>query len=53
MPFRPSQFTQAFELYLSLAPSVSRNRAVGVANAVARWIGKEEASLWLKDTPVF
>ena len=47
------QFTQAFELYLALGPEVPQDQAVAVANAVARWVGKEEPRLWLKDTPVF
>lgn len=47
------QFTQAFELYLSLPVDVPKDKAVGVANKVARWVSREESSLWLKDTPVF
>ncbi|KAJ3868751.1 vacuolar fusion protein MON1 [Lentinula novae-zelandiae] len=45
--------TQPFELYLTLSPLLPKSAAVGAANAVARWVKKEEGKLFLKDAPVF
>ncbi|KAG6854671.1 hypothetical protein C0991_003319 [Blastosporella zonata] len=45
--------TQPFELYIALSPRLPKAAAVGAANAVARWVKKEEARLFLKDAPVF
>ncbi|KAJ7600833.1 trafficking protein Mon1-domain-containing protein [Mycena floridula] len=45
--------TQPFELYLSLSPLLPKSAVVGAANAVARWVKKEEFRLFLKDAPVF
>ncbi|KAH9950658.1 trafficking protein Mon1-domain-containing protein [Amylocystis lapponica] len=45
--------TQPFELYLSLSPRLPKSAAVGAANAVARWVQKEEKRLFLRDAPVF
>ncbi|KAF8908989.1 vacuolar fusion protein MON1 [Gymnopilus junonius] len=45
--------TQPFELYVTLSPLLPKSAAVGAANAVARWVKKEEARLFLKDAPVF
>ncbi|KAJ4486273.1 trafficking protein Mon1-domain-containing protein [Lentinula aciculospora] len=45
--------TQPFELYLTLSPLLPKSAAVGAANAVARWVKKEESRLFLKDAPVF
>ncbi|KAF8158266.1 trafficking protein Mon1-domain-containing protein [Crassisporium funariophilum] len=45
--------TQPFELYIALSPLLPKSAAVGAANAVARWVKKEEARLFLRDAPVF
>jgi hypothetical protein len=49
----PVQFTQPFELYLALPPSLPKAACVSVANKVARWVRREEGNLFLKDAPVF
>lgn len=48
-----SQITQPFELYLALSPHLPKSAAVGAANAIARWVQKEEKRLFLRDAPVF
>ncbi|KIY45577.1 DUF254-domain-containing protein [Fistulina hepatica ATCC 64428] len=45
--------TQPFELYVALSPRLPKSAAVGAANALARWVKKEEARLFLRDAPVF
>jgi hypothetical protein len=45
--------TQPFELYVVLSPLLPKTAVVGAANAVARWVKKEEARLFLRDAPVF
>ncbi|KIK57167.1 hypothetical protein GYMLUDRAFT_61477 [Collybiopsis luxurians FD-317 M1] len=45
--------TQPFELYLTLSPLMPKSAAIGAANAVARWVKKEEGRLFLRDAPVF
>ncbi|TFY66718.1 hypothetical protein EVG20_g4361 [Dentipellis fragilis] len=45
--------TQPFELYIALSPWLPKSAAVGAANAVARWVKKEESRLFLRDAPVF
>jgi hypothetical protein len=45
--------TQPFELYVALSPLLPKTAVVGAANAVARWVKKEEARLFLRDAPVF
>ncbi|KAJ1309627.1 hypothetical protein OPQ81_006396 [Rhizoctonia solani] len=45
--------TQPFELYLAVEPTLPKNAIVGAANAIARWIKKEEGNLFLRDAPVF
>ncbi|KAK7056936.1 Vacuolar fusion protein mon1 [Paramarasmius palmivorus] len=45
--------TQPFELYITLSPLLPKSAAVGAANAVARWVKKDESRLFLKDAPVF
>ena len=47
------QITQPFELYLALSPRLPKSAAVNAANAIARWVQKEEKQLFLKDAPVF
>lgn len=48
-----SQITQPFELYIALSPRLPKSAAVGAANAVVRWVKKEEGRLFLRDAPVF
>ena len=50
---RDRQITQPFELYVALSPRLPKSAAVGAANAVARWVKKEEGRLFLWDAPVF
>ncbi|ESK95723.1 vacuolar fusion protein mon1 [Moniliophthora roreri MCA 2997] len=45
--------TQPFELYITLSPLLPKSAAVGAANAVARWVKKDESRLFLRDAPVF
>ncbi|CAE6404129.1 unnamed protein product [Rhizoctonia solani] len=45
--------TQPFELYLAVEPTMAKNAIVGAANAIARWVKKEEGKLFLRDAPVF
>lgn len=45
--------TQPFELYLVVEPTLPKNAIVGAANAIARWVKKEEGRLFLRDAPVF
>jgi Trafficking protein Mon1. len=47
------QLTQPFELYIALSSRLPKSAAVGAANAVARWVKKEEGRLFLRDAPVF
>lgn len=47
------QITQPFEIYITLSHWLPKSAAVGAANAVARWVKKEEARLFLRDAPVF
>ncbi|RPD62325.1 DUF254-domain-containing protein [Lentinus tigrinus ALCF2SS1-7] len=45
--------TQPFELYVALSPRLPKSAAVGAANAIARWVQKEEKQLFLTNAPVF
>ncbi|KAI0712079.1 trafficking protein Mon1-domain-containing protein [Earliella scabrosa] len=45
--------TQPFELYVALSPRLPKSAVVGAANAIARWVQKEEKQLFLRDAPVF
>jgi len=45
--------TQPFEIYLSLSPWLPKSAVINAANAVARWVKKEEGQLFLHDAPVF
>jgi hypothetical protein len=47
------QITQPFELYLALSPMLPKSAIIGAANAVAKWVKKEESKLFLRDAPVF
>lgn len=48
-----SQITQPFELYITVSPLLPKSAVIGAANAVVRWVKKEEARLFLRDAPVF
>ncbi|KAI0039675.1 DUF254-domain-containing protein [Auriscalpium vulgare] len=45
--------TQPFEIYITLSHWLPKSAAVNAANAVSRWVKKEEARLFLRDAPVF
>ncbi|KAK7690019.1 hypothetical protein QCA50_006663 [Cerrena zonata] len=45
--------TQPFELYMALSPLIPKSAAVNAANAISRWVQKEEKRLFLRDAPVF
>ncbi|KAG7088288.1 hypothetical protein E1B28_012300 [Marasmius oreades] len=45
--------TQPFELYIALSPLLPTTAVVGAANAVARWVKRDENRLFLRDAPVF
>lgn len=47
------QSTQPFEIYLTISPTMPKHAVVSAANAIARWVNKEEAKLFLHDAPVF
>ena len=48
-----AQITQPFELYLAMSPLLPKSAVVNAANAIARWVHKEEKRLFLRDAPVF
>lgn len=52
-PAPPSQITQPFELYATLSPILPKSAVIGAANAVVKWVKKEESKLFLRDAPVF
>ncbi|KAH9850115.1 trafficking protein Mon1-domain-containing protein [Lenzites betulinus] len=45
--------THPFEIYLALSPHLPKSAAIGAANAISRWVQREERRLFLKDAPVF
>jgi len=45
--------TQPFELYATLSPILPKSAVIGAANAVVKWVKKEESKLFLRDAPVF
>lgn len=45
--------TQPFEMYVALSPRLPKSAVIGAANAVSRWVKKEEGHLFLRDAPVF
>ncbi|CAL1713268.1 unnamed protein product [Somion occarium] len=45
--------TQPFELYLAMSPLIPKSAVVNAANAISRWVQKEEKRLFLRDAPVF
>jgi len=52
-PPSPIQITQPFELYVTLSPILPKSAVIGAANAVVKWVRKEESKLFLRDAPVF
>ena len=53
MTDKAMQITQPFELYIALSPLLPKTAVINAANAVTRWIRKEETKLFLRDAPVF
>lgn len=47
------QITRPYELYLAMSPLLPKSAVVNAANAIARWVQKEEKRLFLRDAPVF
>lgn len=47
------QITQPFELYLAMSPLLPKSALVNAANAIAKWVKREEKRLFLRDAPVF
>ncbi|KIM56808.1 hypothetical protein SCLCIDRAFT_131796 [Scleroderma citrinum Foug A] len=45
--------TQPFELYIALSPRLPKTAVINAANAVTRWVKKEEKNLFLRDAPMF
>ncbi|EIN12968.1 DUF254-domain-containing protein, partial [Punctularia strigosozonata HHB-11173 SS5] len=45
--------TQPFELYIAMSPLVPKSAVINAANAVARWVKREEGKLFLRNAPVF
>lgn len=45
--------TQPFELYVVLSPRLPKAAVINAANAVTRWVKKQEGQLFLRDAPVF
>ncbi|KIJ62584.1 hypothetical protein HYDPIDRAFT_176402 [Hydnomerulius pinastri MD-312] len=45
--------TQPFELYIALSPRLPKTAVINAANAVTRWVKREEGHLFLRDAPVF
>lgn len=45
--------TQPFELYTILSPRLPKAAVINAANAVTRWVKKEEGNLFLRNAPVF
>ena len=47
------QITQPFEMYIAVSQGLPKSAVISAANAVARWVKKEEAKLFLRDAPIF
>ncbi|KAI0283975.1 DUF254-domain-containing protein [Russula aff. rugulosa BPL654] len=45
--------TQPFEMYIAVSQGLPKSAVISAANAVARWVKKEEAKLFLRDAPIF
>jgi hypothetical protein len=47
------QITQPFEMYITVSQGLPKSAVISAANAVARWVKKEEGRLFLRDAPIF
>lgn len=47
------QITQPFEMYIAVSQGLPKSAVISAANAVARWVKKEEGRLFLRDAPIF
>ncbi|KAH8998584.1 vacuolar fusion protein MON1 [Lactarius akahatsu] len=45
--------TQPFEMYVTVSHGLPKSAVINAANAVARWVKKEEGRLFLRDAPIF
>ncbi|KAH9049918.1 trafficking protein Mon1-domain-containing protein [Lactarius hengduanensis] len=45
--------TQPFEMYVTVSHGLPKSAVINAANAVARWVKKEEGKLFLRDAPIF
>ncbi len=45
--------TQPFELYMAVSPWLPKSAVIAAANGVAKWVKKNELSLFLISPPVF
>ncbi|KAI0004521.1 vacuolar fusion protein MON1 [Russula compacta] len=45
--------TQTFEMYIAVSQGLPKTAVISAANAVARWVKKEEGRLFLRDAPIF
>jgi len=45
--------TQPFEMYITVSQGLPKSAVISAANAVARWVKKEEGRLFLRDAPIF
>ncbi|KAI0250818.1 trafficking protein Mon1-domain-containing protein [Lactifluus subvellereus] len=43
--------TQPFEMYIAVSHGLPKSAVISAANAVARWVKKEEGRLFLRDAP--
>lgn len=48
-----TQITQPFEMYIAVSQGLPKTAVISAANAVARWVKKEEGRLFLRDAPIF
>ncbi|KAN0139868.1 Trafficking protein Mon1 domain containing protein [Lactarius tabidus] len=45
--------TQPFEMYIAVSHGLPKSAVISAANAVTRWVKKEEGRLFLRDAPIF
>ncbi|KAI0300286.1 trafficking protein Mon1-domain-containing protein [Russula brevipes] len=45
--------TQPFEMYITVSQGLPKSAVISAANAVAKWVKKEEGRLFLRDAPIF
>ena len=53
LTLRNMQITQPFEMYIAVSQGLPKSAVISAANAVARWVKKEEGRLFLRDAPIF